>query len=888
MRTLLPVVALLLVGAPVLAGSWPQLRPAVRWLESERLRGTLFHDPMYQPMPQRHLEPSSDTPLSPARPITVIGEAYFLLLPDEGRDVAADVTAVTGHHACPDTVYALFDPNGREVAFGRVAPGKTARVASAGREGVHTLLINSGPGSRNTARVRPRTRTWCLDAGSHRYYDQTPLKLHFLRDLRDGGFNLAMVDFERLDDDFLTDMGMLSWTRQVRNWTDYARRVGLRVMPAVNLGGSPAEVQAWEGCRPGLYTEPDETLPTAPCPLDREYWERLYLVRGRAVARMSLTNPCIVGYGLDPEMYQAWKYGHYMMTGTCFCDYCVGGFLRSKSLDEAVLGGLATGQSRYDWLREQGLYDGYDKYLEDEMAAIAAWCRDELHAINPDFLTDMFVTEIGNWFCRGIARGFGEPGCPTVNFAEHTYYGVGYDPDWLTRIIRSFRSWGAEVVQGSALWDLYFPATEPRYFAAHTYNLLTKAQGWWYWPGDNLYRDWGANWDFGGRVAYAEDFWPAAAWAHREADRWLANRAYRSALDNWAPVPWRGMLSSEERLAELDPAVAQRVSIPAYAVHVPALTTLYFRVPERRPDIDIRARVRSVGGVATLAVHGPDGRQVAHATATDEAETSLTAPDPEPGVWRLVIGGADTQPGTEVMLNWRGSSPVVASAPTVLPGVATKPPGLIGWWRLDEACGQVVTDSSPPPAINGTVRGATWSEGVQGAALTFTGGSADVFIPAGDPYHGLRRFSLAAWVRLDALPESGDGRTIINKGPEAPVQHFWWWIGYPPDYTLSLELGNENHQWGLPFSSEPLAWETGRWYHVAVTMESAGGMCTVSHYRDGQRVGQAQRPEELHSGDHDLRLGNYGGLHGMRGALDEVRFYDTVLSPAAVAALAQR
>ncbi len=266
MHRLLPLAVVLLAGAPALAASWPQLRPAVRWLETERLRGTLFHEPMYQPMPPRHLERSTTAAASVARPLTVIGESYLLLLPDEGEVVAADVSAVTGHDACPDTFYALFDPRGREVAFGRVAPGKTARVAVPGGDGVYTLLVNSGPGSRNTARVRPRTRTWCLDAGPHRFYDQTPVKLHFLRDLKDGGFNLAMVDFERLDDDFLTEMGMLSWTRQVRDWTDYARRVGLRVMPAVNLGGTPAEVRAWEGCRPGLYIEPDGEAAPRPVP----------------------------------------------------------------------------------------------------------------------------------------------------------------------------------------------------------------------------------------------------------------------------------------------------------------------------------------------------------------------------------------------------------------------------------------------------------------------------------------------------------------------------------------------------------------------------------------------------------------------------------------------
>ena len=161
-------------------------------------------------------------------------------------------------------------------------------------------------------------------------------------------------------------------------------------------------------------------------------------------------------------------------------------------------------------------------------------------------------------------------------------------------------------------------------------------------------------------------------------------------------------------------------------------------------------------------------------------------------------------------------------------------------------------------------------------------------VPLDETFHGLRRFTLCAWVKLNSLSEQGNGRTILNKGPEAPVQHFWWWIGYPPDYSLFLELGNENHRWGTSFVTGPLTWELGRWYHVAVTFENVDGTCTVRHYRDGELVGTVQKQDDLHSGDYDLRIGSYGGLHWMDGAIDEVKFFDTVLTPEEIAAEARR
>jgi hypothetical protein len=221
---------------------------------------------------------------------------------------------------------------------------------------------------------------------------------------------------------------------------------------------------------------------------------------------------------------------------------------------------------------------------------------------------------------------------------------------------------------------------------------------------------------------------------------------------------------------------------------------------------------------------------------------------------------------------------LLSSSPEALLVTPVKKPGLIGYWPLDEGQGPVVADTSQPPAFNGSLRGGQWVEGKVGSALAFDGQSGGVSIPVEYAFHNLPRFTVSAWVQLAALPEQGNGASLINKGPEAPVQHFWWWISYPPDYRLTLELGSEQHQWGAPFSSEPLQWELGRWYHVASVCESDGQRTAVTHYRDGEMVGTATRDEGFHSGTYDLQLGTYGGLHWINGAIDEVKMWDRALT----------
>ncbi len=861
-----------------LAADLDALRPSAQWLAKERLKGTLFHQPNADRLRPKLVAPSDPTGHEgPSTPLRLRGWHTLIVLPDRG-EIIFRLKAVAAREHFRDCIYAVFDPQGAELATGRVALQHEERVrVQAHGDGPHFIMLNSGPACDNTAEIIVQNPHWSVETKSRSQYDRSPLHYHFLRDLKLGGFNLAMIDVERLAQPFVTDEDLAKWTALVKRWTDYARKHEMRVMIAMDLGGTKYEVDSWGDAPKGLYIKHDENKPLAPCPLQKVYWERILLRRGREVAKLARDNPYVVGYAIDPEMYQCWLYGHYMLGGTCFCDHCLGGFLKSKGLAADVLAEKKTGQERYDWLRQQKLWPEYDKYLEEQTAKMAAWCRDELHAIDPDLLWCVYVLEIGNWFCRGLARGLSRPDLPVVNFCEHTYYSVGYDREWLDKIMDAFKDWGANVLQGSALWDLHFPPTKPGFLPAHIYNLGINAEGWWYWPGDDLYRDRGARYAYLNQPAYFEDYWDACVWGNQEIDRTMQQPGRHSPLDRAEVVPWKGKISSGKITAPED--VLRKYSEPALPLHLGGPARLFFSVPERSETFQLIALARSPDNGATLTVRDAQGREAGRLSGELDQPATLDVRVTQPGLWSIEAQPTAGLAFNDLRLKFEGLPTMVATDPEALLIPPAKKPGLIGYWPLDEGRGAEVADKSSPPPYNGSMRGATWAQGKRGACLQFDGHSGDVSIPVEYPFHNLKAFSLAAWVKLAGLPDKGNGGSLINKGPEAPGQHFWWWIGYPPSYSLILEVGNEKHRWGTSFASKPLKWELGRWYHVAVTFKCADGKSTATLYRDGEQVGQSTKDEAFHSGTHDIRLGTYGALHWLNGCLDEVKIWDRTLTP---------
>jgi len=888
------------------------LRPSARWLATERLKGTLFHHTNIEPMEKLLVSPlggqspatpaekgtgpicakhppgrSGKSDLSPfAGTLTLRGRHYLVVLPTAGQPMRLRLKTLQVRPPFTQTLYAVFNADGVEIAQGLVeAKAQREVVVKTQDSRPHLVLLNSGPASSTATEVAVLGGPWSVDVRPRQPFRDGPMRYAFLRDLKLGGFNVAMIDVESAPQEFLSDAGLAKWTELVRPWTDAARRYQLRAILAVDLGGTRAEVESWGDAPKGLYVKHFDKHPLAPCPLQKIYWERILLRRGREVAKLARENPYVVGYGIDPEMYQCWDYGHYMLGGTCFCDHCLGGFLRREGLPADVLRQQPTGEARHRWLVDQKQWRKYEAYLEEEMSRIAAWCRDELHRIDPDLLWCVYVLDIDNWFCRGLARGLSRPDLPVINFCEATYYSLGYDKPWLEATTQRLKRLGSNFLQASALWDLHFPPTRPGLLAGHAYNLAVRCEGWWYWPGDRLYDDWNVTQSYQGRPAYVEDYWNAAAWANHEIALSMREPGRASPLDTAQRPPWRGKFLGDEKGWSEDSGV-KPCHEPLCRLRLAAPATVYFQPRRGAKEVAVTCLARGPRNGASLRLLDPTGTAMAIAEGEFNAPAKIAAPARE-GVWAVEVKPLPGLDLTDVGLAF-DSAKLVAPSRECLLVSPTKKPGLVAYWPMDDGQGDRVSDVSQKVAYDGVLRGGTWTTGVRGGAVRLADLKDGILVPAGDSLHQMTDFTLSAWVRLDAFPQQGNGATLVNKGPEAPGQHFWWWIGYPPDYPLVLELGSEKHQYGKSFNTGRLAWELGRWYHVAVTCTSRGGKTTVCHYRDGQQQSSRTSDDDFHSGPHDVQLGSYGAMHTLRGALDEVKIWDRVLSASEIRREAER
>ncbi len=187
------------------------LRDSAKWLKTERLRGTLWHNPIVQllrPMMLEAADPSGR--MGAPTPVTLRGWHHLIILPDAQKKVAfklkdlSSETHFSGRTHFSGSIYAIFDHEGKQVAEGQVGSGEEKTVeVRAKAEGPYILLLNSGPASSNACEVTVLNPHWAIDAKPRKTYNRSPLHYHFLRDLKLGGFNLAMIDFEDRDGEAL-------------------------------------------------------------------------------------------------------------------------------------------------------------------------------------------------------------------------------------------------------------------------------------------------------------------------------------------------------------------------------------------------------------------------------------------------------------------------------------------------------------------------------------------------------------------------------------------------------------------------------------------------------------------------------------------------------------
>ena len=222
--------------------------------------------------------------------------------------------------------------------------------------------------------------------------------------------------------------------------------------------------------------------------------------------------------------------------------------------------------------------------------------------------------------------------------------------------------------------------------------------------------------------------------------------------------------------------------------------------------------------------------------------------------------------------------------------VATKATGLVGYWRLDEASGDVARDSSAKGNHGKYRRNPGISR--DAAPVEFENPASRIFLRDGnqyvripdDPALRLRGpLTLAAWVKP----------TGSVNGQQAIIEKVTWSAeeGARAGYMLRLDSqrrarcalldgnGKDN-----PSVEAKTSLPLDAWSHVAAVYD--GTRLTI--YIDGVRRGSSVVPHGPTEGSAPVDIGTLGGGTNFNGRIDDVRIYKGAISAEAVAELARR
>jgi hypothetical protein len=221
--------------------------------------------------------------------------------------------------------------------------------------------------------------------------------------------------------------------------------------------------------------------------------------------------------------------------------------------------------------------------------------------------------------------------------------------------------------------------------------------------------------------------------------------------------------------------------------------------------------------------------------------------------------------------------------------------GLVAHWNFDDIRNGTTPDSSgnnldgkferyfdlflfPQPSL---------VDGVKDKALSFKGRQ---WVSAGNKRcFAVEQFTVTVWVWRDKEEfEKGDFQlpkvpTIIAKSSWPAVNGWWLCSGLNSKYIdMGIAYGEDRTHvksgYMLPFEE---------WHFIGVTMDNINN--EIQFYVDGKPYGEKHRRVKkwLTNWDHDLYIGEYDGTgnYPWQGKLDDVRFYNVLLSENEIAGL---
>ncbi len=254
------------------------------------------------------------------------------------------------------------------------------------------------------------------------------------------------------------------------------------------------------GYQPGGGTRWTRT----PCPLSREYWDRVVGDRAEIAAKVGLT-----GLVVDMEMYggDATRF-----TGPCYCETCWSRFVKEH------IDGLSPADvdisNRASWIAGNGLALEYARWQEIEVMGILKGIEKRVHAIKPNFI---FGNLLDPESVAGLSRGFGTPTMPSLIFSELEYQGnISGVQGRLTQL----KTLGYPSLYVPGFW---IQPVKPQQLPDLVKESAIQSAGYWIWSsaafGDGVKGDFAHNKDY-----THDDYWKAFKVSNQVLTKQLASK----------------------------------------------------------------------------------------------------------------------------------------------------------------------------------------------------------------------------------------------------------------------------------------------------------------------------------------------------------------------------
>lgn len=191
---------------------------------------------------------------------------------------------------------------------------------------------------------------------------------------------------------------------------------------------------------------------------------------------------------------------------------------------------------------------------------------------------------------------------------------------------------------------------------------------------------------------------------------------------------------------------------------------------------------------------------------------------------------------------------------------------LVAYWPFDEDGGNEVIDATEN-GNNGTITGASWTDGKFESALEFNGVNNHVAIPDSDTLDLTTEITISFWAKFNDLPPGDwknplrkEGSYVLEVTGENQLQMNTWAGG---NWATGQAFGGPNLQ-------------TDTWYFLAGTKLPEAGL---EAYIDGERIAVGDKEGDIDITGNQLFIGSGAAAWlPMSGIIDEVKIFNKALT----------